>query len=209
MFEIVPTEQAEKEFTVVIFYLDGGVLNGFVFLEVGHEESQHSLAGNDDKEEIDSTHEGAISGNENISGIFNSQRDFQRGEIGITACVKSCQHASDIGKEGRVAFAIKQKTDGDGDGASEESEKGGFDETGRQLCPCFQVGRQQEQRNGDGDGDRSDGGLQGMHFFRVRNHPCESEGATSEVGNDDAAHLVEPCAFVGEPENEEGREYTK
>ena len=48
-----------------------------------------------------------------------------------------------------------------------------------------------------------------MHLFSVGDDACEAEGATYDVGNDDAAHFVEGCTLVGEPQDEQGREEAK
>ena len=49
---------------------------------------------------------------------------FEDSEVGVAARVESREHAADVGKEGRVFLAVEQEAGGDGDGASEQAEKG-------------------------------------------------------------------------------------
>ncbi len=191
---------------VVILYLHGGVLHGLVILEVGHEEAQHALADDDDQEEVEGAHQGAVGGDEDVGGIVYTEGYLQRGEVGVASGVESCEHAAHMGKKGGVALSVEEEADGDGNGAAQQSEEGGLDEAGGKPCPGTQVGGEQQQGNGKGDGGRGDGGLQGVHLFGVGDDACETKGAAQDVGDNDAPHFVEQRALVGEPQDEEGGE---
>ena len=176
--EVVAAEEPEEELAVVILYLDGGIFHGLVILEIGHEKAQRALADDDDEEEVERTHQGAVGRHEDVGGIVHTEGYLERGEVCVASGVESCEHAAHMGKEGGVALSVEQEADGDGDGAAQQSEEGGLDEAGGKPCPGTQVGREQQQGNSKRNGCRRDGGLQGVHFLGVGDDACETECAT-------------------------------
>ena len=118
MLEIIFPEESKKQFCVVVLYLDGGVFDGLVILEIRHEEPQEFLADNDDEKEVDGTHHGAIGRNKDIGGFIDTKGNLQRSKVGITSCVESRQHASDVGKERWCTLSIEKESDGDGNGTT-------------------------------------------------------------------------------------------